>query len=391
MLSVNTFVRRVLLPAGSAAACALVAATVLAPSAQAATTLTPANFRLKASAYSSVIAGLDAALPTVSVAEVVDDANRTASRCTPSASNLLAAFCWDGGDGAVPYWTPQGVTTSADAYDAGTYEDRTVVLVSWYYDGSPDKGVRISFVNYANPSAPVYRHALLVEPYMNGANPDFRPVPVHAGGMFWYGYYLYVADTSNGFRVFDMRHIWQVTTGNESLVGRQSNGTYQAFNDKYVVPQALRYTQSTEGGYSNVRFSFASLDRSSTPDSVVVGEYGNPGTGTRLIRWGIDYTNRMLRTDPDGYARATEAYDVSVASMQGATAIGGKYYLSTSDGSSNKGDLATFARGGSVVMHTDTLPIGPEDLSYWPAKGQLWSLTEYAGSRSVFAVRASAY
>jgi hypothetical protein len=381
-------------PALLAAACAavLVATTIVAaPGAQAATALTAANFRLRPTAYSPVIAQLDAALPNVSVAAVVDDANRTGSPCAPAASNRLAAFCWESGDNNVTYWIPQGVTTSADAYDAGTYEGRTVILVSWYYDGSPDKGVRVSFVDWSNPSAPVYRHALLVEPYTNGGNPDFRPVKIHAGGMFWYGYYLYVADTSNGFRVFDMRHIWRVSTGNESLVGRQSNGTYHAYNYKYVVPQAFRYTQSTEGGYANVRFSFASLDRTSTPDSVVVGEYGNPGGGTRLIRWGIDYTNRMLRTGADGYARAVQAYDVSVTSMQGATAINGKYYLSTSDGASNKGDLATFTPGGSVVMRTDTLPIGPEDLSYWASRDQLWSATEYAGSRSVFAIRASAY
>ena len=42
-------------------------------------------------------------------------------------------------------------------------------------------------------------------------------------------------------------------------------------------------------------------------------------------------------------------------------------------------------------MRTDTLPIGPEDLSYWASRDQLWSATEYAGSRSVFAIRASAY
>jgi len=388
---VNSSVRR---PALLAAACAavLVATTIIAaPGAQAATALTAANFRLQPTAYSPVIAQLDAALPNVSVAAVVDDANRTGSRCAPAASNRLAAFCWESGDNNVTYWIPQGVTTSADAYDVGTYEGRTVILVSWYYDGSPDKGVRVSFVDWSNPSAPVYRHTLLVEPYTNGGNPDFRPVKIHAGGMFWYGYYLYVADTNNGFRVFDMRHIWRVSTGNESLVGRQSNGTYHAYNYKYVVPQAFRYTQSTEGGYANVRFSFASLDRTSTPDSVVVGEYGNPGSGTRLIRWEIDYTNRMLRTGADGYARAVQAYDVSVTSMQGATAIGGKYYLSTSDGASNKGDLATFTPGGSVVMRTDTLPIGPEDLSYWASRDQLWSATEYAGSRSVFAIRASAY
>lgn len=391
----KTFVRGGLV-ASSAAVAVLTAVTVLPPAAQAATSLTAANFRLKASAYSPVIAALDAVLPNVSVADVVDDANRTASRCTPNASNLLAAFCWNSGDNDVTYWHPQGITTSADAYDAGTYEGRTVILVSWHYDipdavDNPDKGVRVSFVDWSNPSAPAYRHALLVEPYTNGGNPDFRPVPVHAGGIFWYGYYLYVADTDRGFRVFDMRHIWQVSTGDDSRVGRQPDGSYHAYDYKYVVPQAFTYTRSSAGGYPNLTYSFASLDRTSTPDSVVVGEYGYPGTGTRLVRFGIDYTNRMLRTDADGYARATEAYDVSVTSMQGATAIGGKYYLSTSDGDSNRGDLATFTPGGSVVMHTDTLPIGPEDLSYWDSRDQLWSVTEYAGHRSVFAIRASAY
>jgi hypothetical protein len=101
------------------------------------------------------------------------------------------------------------------------------------------------------------------------------------------------------------------------------------------------------------------------------------------VRFEIDYTNRMLKTSSDGYARAVEAYDVSVTSMQGATAINGKFYLSTSDGSGNPGDLATFLPGGSVVMHYDTLPIGPEDVSYWGPKDQLWSVTEYPGSRSV--------
>jgi hypothetical protein len=79
------------------------------------------------------------------------------------------------------------------------------------------------------------------------------------------------------------------------------------------------------------------------------------------------------------------------SSTTGGYAVNDKFYLSTSDGSANQGDLATFTPGQSVVMHTDALPIGPEDLSYWGSSGQLWSLTEYAGSRSVFAIRASAY
>ena len=361
----------------------------------AAATLTAANFRLKASSYSSVIGQLDAALPNVSVPTVVADGNRTASTCSPAAANRVAAFCWQSGDNTVSYWIPQGITSSADAYGAGTYEGATAILVSWYDNGTDgiDRGVRVSFVDYSNPAAPTYRHVLLVEPYTRtDGHASYRTINQHAGGIFWYGNYLYVAATDLGFRVFDLAHLWQVSSTDGAAIGWQSgDGSYQAYGYKYVLPQAFTYTRSTAGGYADLRFSFAALDRTSTPDSIVVGEYAYPGTGTRLVRFPIDYTDRMLAEDADGYVRGTEAYDVSVTSMQGAAAINGKFYLSTSDGASNKGDLGTYRPGGAVVMNYDVLPIGPEDLSYWGPKDQLWSLTEYAGSRSVFAVRASAY
>lgn len=364
------------------------AGTLAAP-----TRLTAANFRLQPTSYSPIIAQLDAVLPRVSVSTVVGDGNRAATSCSANAANRLASFCWNSGDNNVTYWMPQGITTSADAYQAGDYEGETVILVSWYDDGSDgiDRGVRVSFVDYSTPSAPTYRHVLLVEPITSGGQPSFRAINIHAGGIFWYGYYLYVADTYNGFRVFDLRHLWRVSTTNSSRIGRQSDGSYQAYGYKYVLPQALAYRRSTTGGYTDLRFSFVALDRTSTPDSVIVGEYGYPGTGTRVVRFPIDYTTRMLTTSSDGYAHGSEAYDVSVTSMQGATAINGKFYLSTSDGDGNRGDLATFTPGGSVVMHTDTLPIGPEDVSYWADRDQLWSLSEYPGRRSIFAVRASAY
>ncbi|MDU0292508.1 hypothetical protein [Saccharothrix longispora] len=376
---------------GLAAALAVV---VPAVPAQAATTLPAADFRLKATGYSGLIDDLDAALPNVSVPTVVRDGNRAATTCSPAAANRVAAFCWNNGDDDVAYWVPQGITTTADAYGEATYEGATAILVSWYDNGADgvERGVRVSFVDYSTPSAPTYRHVLLVEPYADSAGQaSFRAVNLHAGGMFWYGHHLYVAATGTGFRVFDLRHLWQTSTANGSAIGRQADGSHQAYGYKYVLPQAFAYNQSTTGGQAPIRFSFASLDRTSTPDSVVVGEYANPGAGSRLFRFPIDHTDRMLAESADGHARATEAYDVSVQSMQGATAVDGKYYLSTSDGSGNAGDLATFTPGGAVTMRHDVLPVGPEDFSYWPAKGQLWSLTEYAGDRSVFAVRASAY
>ena len=33
-----------------------------------------------------------------------------------------------------------------------------------------------------------------------------------------------------------------------------------------------------------------------------------------------------------------------------------------------------------------TLPPGPEDISYWPSRDQLWSLSEYPGRRYVYSM-----
>ncbi|MGW0958255.1 hypothetical protein ACWD4K_04235 [Streptomyces gelaticus] len=41
---------------------------------------------------------------------------------------------------------------------------------------------------------------------------------IHAGGMVWYGNYLYVADTANGMRVFDLRKIMDLNPDNNADV-----------------------------------------------------------------------------------------------------------------------------------------------------------------------------
>lgn len=368
----------------------LLATFVLAGPAQAA----PGDFVLRKTADNEAIAPLDDRLPNISVPDVVADGNRNASRCSPSITHLVAAICWNSGDQNTSLWMPQAVTSTGDAYGSGSYEGAEAVVASWYdkSDDGIDKGVRVSFIDWSNASSPTYRHVLLVEPFVrDDGEPDFRPVKVHAGGMFWYGHHLYVADTWNGFRVFDMRHIWRTATGDKSLIGLQSDGSYHAFDYKYVLPQAFSYQHSTTGGQDPIRFSFVSLDRTSTPDSIVAGEYDSDGPGTRLIRWEIDYTNRLLHTDDDGNARATEVRTVGVRSMQGATSIGDTYHISRSNGSGKRGDYATWTPGNYVEFHNGALPVGPEDLSYWEAENEMWSQSEYAGRRYVYAVRPSAF
>jgi hypothetical protein len=373
----------------------------------AATPLTASNFRYTLSeTSSSLIGALDSALPNVTMGAVADDANRTPScDSAPSVTNRTAYYCWNAGDQDTPDWYPQGITTSSDALGEGTYDGKRINLVSWY-DHAEDgisKGVRISVSNLsASASAPPYRHILLVEPSGTTSAPSYKAVNVHAGGIMWYGNLLYVADTSGGFRVFDLDHLWQVSTGSSSAIGRQSDGSYHAFDYKYVLPQTAKFTDSTAGGYAQLQHSSVALDRTSSPDSVIVSEYRSAadvdaGAQVRTIRVPIDYTNRYLKPASDGIIKATEAYRTDLESVQGSTAINGEFFFSQSDGSDHSdpnsdGDLHTFAApSGAIVRHGNALTVGAEDLSYDPTRDYLWSLGEYPGYRWVYAADASSF
>lgn len=161
----------------------------------------------------------------VSVADVFNDGNHKLA----SASGGMRAWeeTADFDDQNTSKWMPQGITSTADALGKGTYEGVDGIIASWYR--TDDKAVRVSFVNKKDWS---YRHVLLVYP---DAKDDFKDVPVHAGGVMWYGNTLWVVDTRNGIRVFDMDNIWQVESGDGT--GKNSDGTYSAAGYKYVLPQ----------------------------------------------------------------------------------------------------------------------------------------------------------
>ncbi|HIW62026.1 MAG TPA: hypothetical protein H9881_06180 [Candidatus Stackebrandtia excrementipullorum] len=340
-----------------------------------------------------LLAGLRDELGTVTVSDVVESANRTARSCSAPVSHRAASFCWDSGDSGVQYWMPQGITSTSDADASGTVEGHEALVTSWYDTGSSgiNRGVRLSFVDMSNTSTPAYRHILLVEPYRNGSQVDFKAVNAHAGGIVWYGDKLYVTNTYAGVRVFDMDDLMQVATGDSNAIGRQADGGYMAHNYRYILPQAGHYTPSTTGGEPRVRYSQMSLDRTTSPDSLLVSEYDSNGDGTRMVRWDLDESSNLIAEDSDGYAKADWSYTVSIRSMQGAVSVDGVFYLNRSNGSSTKGDVMTWVPGQLADIHTGAVPIGPEDLSYWGQKGQLWGSTEYAGKRYVFASRLSSW
>lgn len=86
------------------------------------------------------------------------------------------------------------------------------------------------------------------------------------------------------------------------------------------------------------RFSYVSLGRTATPDTLMVGEYQpNTTVPIRMVQYPPDYTTRRLKTD-GGKATATWAYCVGIERMQGAVQADGKIYISRSNGA-NRGDM----------------------------------------------------
>ncbi|BCJ34584.1 hypothetical protein Athai_20870 [Actinocatenispora thailandica] len=311
-------------------------------------------------------------LPYAAVSTVLASANRTGFAIT--TSGFPADWRWQSGDDGDPNWVPQGITTSADYHDDGLFGGRQVILISWYDHANPSdgKGVRISFVDMADPNAPTYRHVLLVEPYYEangGAGlPNYRAVNVHAGGIMWYGDLLYVVDTGKGIRVFDTTRIMKVTaTGDKTTIGHQADGTYTAHNYAYVLPQTAAYDSQ-----QTIQWSCISLDRSSTPDSIVVAEWASNGDGKRVFAWDIDYTTRLLKTGSDGLAHASFAATPSIDDVQGVTRIGPKFFFSRSNGT--RGDVVTWVPGN--LVHIDSSLPYCEDLSYDHNSGWLWTLKE---------------
>jgi hypothetical protein len=340
-------------------------------------------------APSALVEALAKIAPRVSVLDVVADANRdavTTATVPGSPPGVQIAFRWNAEDEASTRWIPQGLSGSADAEASGLVSGKRVILSS-AYDDTGDKGVRVAFVD-VTAGAPRYRLALLVAPSGTTSAPSFTSVGIHAGGIVWYGRYLYVADTTHGLRVFDMNSILRVAT-DADVVGC-AGGTCRAGLYKYAVPQVGKYEIASVTAACEPLFSFVSLDRSSTPPSLVSGEYcsGSACSGPlagRVLRWPLDPTTGLLRSER---TFPTEAFLMGQTQVQGAAARSGTFFLSSSAPAGGGGALYRVKPGASA---TSTWIDTPEDLMVDPSSGLLWSQSEGAGARVVFGASLTSY
>jgi hypothetical protein len=350
------------------------------------------------------------------VGSVFGQANRPAVENGPCYDDAFPAipagsrwFCFDPADaGEGPgrlEWIPQGVTSAADA---GVGGDR--LLVSWYDDAAePKKGVRVSFLD---PSTDKYRHVLLAYPYISsGGTPTYEIVGrpqggIHAGGILWYGNYLYVVDTTRGIRVFDTRYIFDLArspngdTSDKNRIG-WSSGAYRGFGYRYVMPQVDAWVNAAGPdadpvfrctGTGAPKFSYVAVDRTEEPDRLITGEFCDAtGDVGRVTRWPLDARTGRPAVGTDGLAHASDAYRLAANQIQGAVSAGGTWYLSRTNRRSGPGELIVASPDASPVgvlraVQTRPAGIGPEDLSFTPTDNRLWTVTEFAGKRMLYGV-----
>ncbi|GAA2364519.1 hypothetical protein [Dactylosporangium salmoneum] len=346
--------------------------------------------------YDALNTALVAKLGTAAVHTVMDNANHNRTGITDSLgiAGYQTGFRFDDGDNSDCANYPQGITTSRDAVgtaNSGNYDGHQLVLVSWYTkdgcDGAQSRS-RITLVDWDATYANTYRKILLVEPTGTAAAPSFKDVKVHAGGVVWYGDYLYVADTGRGMRVFDMRKILKTNTGGTAdQIGAVGN-TWYAHNYAYVLPQIGTLTAATTSSAA-LAWSTISLDRVSK--SIVMTEYTCSSGCT-------DYPNRAPRAVRFPFASgattfaaattASQALQLPWYKLNGVASHNGRWWFNSS------GAKQLYYWTPADGSHTYAWVGGGESISYWEDDANpdlLWSLQETVGHRNVFAVTQATY
>lgn len=285
-------------------------------------------------------------------------------------------FTWDREDSTTSNWYPQGISGSGDASPTGTVGGRRLVLVSWYARRTSHKGVRVSVVDITDPKRIRYRHLLLVEPRITPAGPTFVPVPIHAGGIVLYKNLLYVVDTDAGIRVFDTDRLIKTRPDVRKTQCGVSEGGAYAFDYRYAIPMVEYYRQPSA---QEMRFSFVSLDRTSVPHTLWVGEYSGSTMEGYAASFPLDPATARLAIER-GRVESLMTLRTNRQRTQGFVAAHGAYVLSH-----------TYARD-HYRLHVQTpdgyraltAPYGLEDLYYDPTLDRLWMHTEHPKSRAVF-------
>jgi hypothetical protein len=306
----------------------------------------------------------------VGIDGVLEDLNRSAQRVPVPGRAVDWGFRWNDDDVRSQRWWPQGISTSADANDDEDVAGHRLLVTSWYskHMGGENHGSRVTVVDLDTLR---YRHVLLVVPTKRFGRVTLEPLLAHAGGLVWYGHYLHVAGTRRGL----------FTCLFDDLI--RVDSTEATFGHRYVLPVRFAYDAAATDGVEPMRYSFLSLDRGTEPPHLVAGEYARGKMTRRLVRYALDRETRHLSAHEDGTSRPAGLEEGGVGHMQGATIVRDTWYVTNSRGRWGLGTVRV-GRPGKWRAFRKAIPVGPEDISYWPSTDRLWSVTEYPGHRYVF-------
>lgn len=301
------------------------------------------------------------------------------------------AYSWNSYDQRDRQWYPQGISTSADASATEVVAGRKVLVTTWYSTGRDGvkRGSRVSFLDLETLK---YRHVLLVHPVLDkSGHLRLRPMNIHAGGIVWTGDWLHIAATKRGFVSARVDDIMRVAGADDDPDELGFDGEHvSSYGYRHVLPVRSTYKAFTDDGHQQLRYSFVSLDRRSDPPALLAGEYNSRKAHNRLARYELDPTTSQLQTGEDGFSRPLEVDEGGVVRMQGAALAGGRYHATVSHGRLMPGTMYA-GQPGHLKPHRFAMPMGPEDLSYWPSTDMLWSLTEHPLRRWIVAMRRSAF
>ncbi len=304
----------------------------------------------------------------VGLSAVLDDLDREGVSVDVPAKAAVEGFTWDAEDRRSRRWWPQGLTTSAH----GRWSGRPVMLASWYAKGVLGLGFLGSRITVIDPSGerPRYRHVRLVHrlgPRWLGPLRPMLTVRAHAGGLAWEGSRLYVAAGPLGFRVFDLDDVERVSR-------------WRGRGYRYVLPLHSAFRTRPRRDGSTMTFSFLTFDRSGPSPRLVAGEYGTKAARRhRIVHYGLDEVTGLLAAGDE------RRHDDQPHRMQGTCQVGSTWFVSASAGEGKPGDLWV-GRVGRWTKRKGVLATGAEDLTYWPQRHQVWTLTEWPYRRWVYAI-----
>jgi len=289
----------------------------------------------------AIIAAIERITTPATIVDVVRDTpiGATVLGTQAAPAGVKYGFRWNEADQGST-WVPQGLSGSADASPTGLVDGKRVIAVSWAHSpggGMPELGVRIAFA-VAGTTTVFYRFALLAQPAGTPDAPTFNVVDVTAGGIAWYGDYLFVPETERVLRVFDLRHIVRVAD-DRTDVGCTA-GSCGAATHRYVILEVGAYVSSTP---CMEKMSFVSVDRSTQPHSLLTGEFCSTTPGScssplagHLLRWPLASADGKLGAPT---IWPSEAFFSRATRVEAVAARKGITYLSASEQGTSKGKL----------------------------------------------------